>query len=369
MREVGTRKLYYGDNLPIMRKMEDGQFDLIYLDPPFNSKRAYNIIYPDDQGQVLAFDDTWSWTPECDDHLREMKHFGARSILNALLSALGKVEICAYLVNMAVRLVEMRRILKPTGSLYLHCDDTASHYLKVVMDAVFGAENFTNDIAWKRATSHNNPNRFGRILDSILFYRNGKDAYWNGWAIAVPKTEEQLRRAYPSQDKHGRYRSADLTGPGGGGGGAKGSPSTTPWKHYDVHAMGRGWSVPKTGDYAEYIAREFIPGYLDIAGIHERLDALDKAGLIHHPRKGKWPGLKRYAKADKGNPPQNLILEPTGFTNYSTHNKEYLGYPTQKPVKLLEKIIRASCPPGGLVLDPFCGCGTTMAAAERLRRN
>ena len=367
MDEAATRTLHYGDNLPIMRNMEAGRFDLIYLDPPFNSNRAYNIIYPDDQGQVMAFDDTWRWTPECDVHLRTMKHPGARGLLNAFVNALGKVEICAYLVNIAVRLVEMRRILKPTGSIYLHCDDTASHYLKVLMDAVFGGENFRNDIAWKRATSHNDPRRFGRILDSILFYHNGGNAYWDGRAIAAPKTDEQLRRAYPSRDEHGRYRSDNLTGPLHGA--SKGVPSARPWKDYDVHAMGRCWSVPKTGHYAEYIARKFIPGYQDMEDIHERLDALDEAGLIHHPERGRWPGLKRYAEADQGHFPQNLILEPIGFTNYSARNREYLGYPTQKPVKLLEKLVLASCPPNGLVLDPFCGCGTTMAAAERLKRN
>ena len=288
------------------------------------------------------------------------------SLLTALLDALGKVQLCAYLVNMGVRLIEMHRILKPAGSLYLHCDDSAGHYLKVVLDAVFGPAQFRNDIAWRRATAHNDPSRFGRILDTILFYGKTSKMYWAGHEIATPKTEDQLRSAYPAEDERGRFRASDLTGPLHGM--QKGSPSTLPWRKYDVYAAGRCWSAPLTGQYAKYIDDNYIAGYLQIETIQDRLEALDAAGLIHHPHRGKWPGLKRYAAADQGIVPQNLILEPMGFTNYSTGQIEYLGYPTQKPVALLDKLIRASCPPGGLVLDPFCGCGTTVAAAEILRR-
>ncbi len=279
---------------------------------------------------------------------------------------MGKVQMCAYLVNMGVRLVELHRILKPTGSLYLHCDDSAGHYLKVMLDAVFGPEQFRNDIAWRRATAHNDPARYGRILDSLLFYGKSGDMYWDGDSIATPKSESALAKAYPQSDERGRYRNADLTGPLHGM--ARGAPSTQPWRNYDVYAGGRVWSAPLTGKYAGYIEAHFIPGYRGIAGIHDRLEALDAAGLIHHPEQGIWPGLKRYAAADEGTSPQSLILSPMGFTNYSTHQIEYLGYPTQKPVALLDKLIRASCPPDGLVLDPFCGCGTTIAAAEILRR-
>jgi site-specific DNA-methyltransferase (adenine-specific) len=144
-------------------------------------------------------------------------------------------------------------------------------------------------------------------------------------------------------------------------------PSTTPWKGYDVYARGRCWSPPKTGAYAEYIERHFIPGYRSIEGVQERLDALDAAGLIHHPTTGVWPGLKRYADSDRGNPPQSLVLEPTGFTNYNK-GKEWVGYPTQKPLALLERLIKASSNPGDMVLDPFCGCATGLVAAEKLER-
>ena len=234
------------------------------------------------------------------------------------------------------------------------------------MDAIFGTKQFRNDIVWKRATAHNDPARFGRIVDHILFYGKTNRPYWSGEEIASSKTEEELRKAYPSTDKRGSYRSDNLTGPLHGA--SRGSPSTLPWRKYDVHAMNRVWSVPKTGAYAEYIERNFIPGYRDISDIHKRLDALDEVGLIHHPLTGKWPGLKRYAAADKGNAPQSLILEPTGFTNYSAGRGEYLGYPTQKPLGLMEKLIPAACPSDGIVLDPFCGCGTTVLAAHNLER-
>ena len=275
----------------------------------------------------------------------------------------------AYLTYMGERLVEMRRLLtKPegvgrAGSLYLHCDDTASHYLKVLLDAVFGARNYRNHLVWRRANSHNDPQRFGRILDHILYYATGENPYWDGDAIAIPKTDEQLRAAYPSCDERGRYRSADLTGAGSSEG-----ESGQVWRGYDVSGRGRHWAAPKTSAYAAWIEREFIPDYRKIEGVHERLDALDAAGLIHHPKRGVWPGLKRYAAADRDNPPQNLILEPLGFTNYNKGQGEYLGYDTQKPRALVEKLIAVSCPPDGFVLDPFGGCGTTVAAAHALGR-
>ena len=210
-----NRQLYYADNLPVLRGMVSESVDLVYLDPPFNSDRAYNIIYPGDLGQVTAFEDTWYWDVHCDAHLRQLARRApaVHRLLNALVEGMGKVQMCAYLVNMGVRLVELHRILKPTGSLYLHCDDSAGHYLKVMLDAVFGPEQFRNDIAWRRSTAHNDPARFGRILDSLLFYGKSGDMYWDGHSIATPKSETELAKAYPASDERGRYRSADLTGP------------------------------------------------------------------------------------------------------------------------------------------------------------
>ena len=166
------------------------------------------------------------------------------------------------------------------------------------MDAIFGASNYRNHITWKRATAHNDAKRFGRIADHILFYGKTRDAYWNGDAARVPKTEEELRASFPQNSGLGPVRFSDLTGPSHGM--PYGSPSTLPWRGYDVYSMGRVWSAPKTGHYARYIEENFIPGYRSIQGVHDRLDALDAAGLIHHPTRGKWPGLKRYAASDRG---------------------------------------------------------------------
>ncbi|MCY4105904.1 MAG: DNA methyltransferase [Chloroflexi bacterium] len=368
--------LYYGDNLPILRTyFPSASVDLIYLDPPFNSNRSYNVLFKDESGrdseaQITAFEDSWHWGRSTEELyselLREAPERVAR-VLAALVESLGRTnQICAYLVMMTARLIELHRVLKASGSLYLHCDDSASHYLKLILDSIFGPENYRNHLNWKRSIAHNDPRRFGRIQDHILFYSRTGQPYWNGHDIATAKTEEQLAAAYPSQDERGRYRADNLTGPLHNA--ERGSPSTLPWRKYDVYALGRCWSVPKTGKYAEYIERHFIPGYRAILGVHERLEALDAAGLIHHPKRGKWPGLKRYAAADTGNSPQDLLLEPSGFTNYNKQRGEHLGFQTQKPRALVEKFIRASCPPDGFVLDPFCGCGTAIDAAHALGR-
>ena len=341
-------KLIWGDNKYVLASLLDefaGKVDLIYIDPPFAT--GADFIYRARVGdqefdklptavEELAYRDTWA------------DGFGS------------------YCQMMQERLALAHELLSETGSIYLHCDDTAVHYLRMIMDHTFGAVHYQNELVWRRATSHNDPSRFGRIVDHILFYAKGEHPFWAGSEIAMPKTDEQLRHAYPAQDKRGRYRSADLTGPSHGG--EFGSPSTRPWHSYDVYGKGRVWSVPKTGSYAEYIERVFIPGYRRIEGIHERLNALDAAGLIHHPDRGVWPGLKRYAGADQGNPPQDLILDPQGFTNYNKSRGEYAGYPTQKPEALIERFVKASTRPGDLVLDFFAGSGTAAVVAEKLGR-
>ncbi|MCY4466947.1 MAG: DNA methyltransferase [Chloroflexi bacterium] len=372
-----NNRLFYGDNLEILRSREyfpDECVDLIYLDPPFNSNRNYNVLFKSESGadseaQITAFEDTWHWGETAEDTYHDLIVNAPEKVstaIEALLNLIDRNQMMAYLVMMTARLVELRRVLKPTGSLYLHCDDSASHYLKIVLDAIFSPTQFRNHITWRRATAHNDPKRYGRIQDHILYYAKGDNPIWNGHDIATPKSDEQLAAAYPSGDERGRYRSADLSGPLHNS--TYGSPSTLPWRRYDVFAMGRCWSVPKTGKYAEYIEKNFIPNYRSIEGIHDRLEALDAAGLIHHPEKGKWPGLKRYEDADTGIAPQNIILDPIGFTNYSSQRGEKLGFETQKPLALLEKFILASSNEGDIVLDPFCGCGTAIAAAHKLNR-
>ena len=363
-----NRTLYHGDNLEFLRGMNSETIDLIATDPPFNKNRDFHAT-PDSLAAGASFQDRWSWRDDLhDDWIIQIQraHPEVWHAINAAKNVYGD-DMGAYLCWLGVRLLEMRRILKPTGSFYVHCDPTASHYIKSLMDGVFGKENFRNELTWRRATSHNDAKRYGNVTDHLLYYALSADAVWHGDAIATAKTDEELKAAFPMRDSIGPVRFSDLTGPSHGA--VRGSPSTLPWRGYDVLAMGRVWSVPKRGAYAEYIERNFIPGYRDIEGIHERLDALDAAGLIHHPQgRGRWPGLKRYAASDTGNPPTNLILQPTGFTNYNKGNGEYTGYPTQKPLALYERIIRASSNPGDWVLDPFCGCATTPVAAEKLGR-
>ncbi len=356
--------VWTGDNLPVMRGINSGCVDLIYLDPPFNSNEDYAAPIGS-RAAGAAFKDTWTLS---DVDVYEHGELAERSpaayaVIDTARQTHGK-SMMSYLIMMAVRLMEMRRILKTSGSIYLHCDDTASHYLKLLMDAIYGARNYRNCIIWRRATSHNDPGRYGRICDHILYYVMSDKATWND--VRQPRDAESLESAYPSLDERGRYRSADLTGPKHSTDSM--APSGLPWRGYDISKRGRVWSAPKTGAYAKYIEEHFIPGYRSIKGVHERLDALDAAGLIHHPKRGKWPGLKRYAAADAGTPPQNLILNPIGFTNYSANSKEYLGFPTQKRLAMMERIIKISSNESDLVFDPFCGCATTLVAADRLER-
>ena len=259
----------------------EGEFvDLIYLDPPFNSNRAYNIIYRDDI-QDTAFEDTWYWSPKCDEHLEELRtgdktSVQAYSVLYALVSTMGKIQLCAYLVNMGIRLIEMRRVLKDTGTIYLHCDPTASHYIKILMDCIFGKENFRNEIVWFYHDTPGRPKKdFPRKHDIIFRYVKGNEWTFNSDAIKVPILEASKER-YKYERELGGRRSL--------GGDTSGKIPE------DV------WQIP----------------------------------------------------AAKGN--------------------ERLGYPTQKPIALLDRIVQASSNKGDLILDPFCGCGTTIAAAEKHKR-
>ena len=365
--------LYYGDCLDWMGQWPDECVDLIYLDPPFNSNADYSIIFGDSNGvpaQVRGFEDTWRWDAAAMERSSRLERAVAHPAHRAARSfkiQLGESGMLAYLTYMAERLAEMQRILKPAGAIYLHCDDTAGHYLKVLMDMVFGPANYLNHITWRRATSHNDAKRFGRIADTILFYQKSGEFAWQGDALRVPLSGEDLNDKYPLEDERGKYYPDNLTGQGTGR--SRETPSSRPWRNYDIFEMGRHWAVPRTGPYAKYINDHLVPGYGEIEGIHERLDALDAAGLITHPVEGRWPGLKRYAEAEQGAPPQSIILKPKGFTNYSTRSREYLEFPTQKPLALLSQLIQCASAEGDLVLDPFCGCGTTMVAAHDLGRD
>ena len=330
--------------------------DLIYLDPPFNSNKTYAAPIGSEAAGA-AFKDTWTlddvnlaWHGE----IAEASP-GLYGVIDAARLAHGK-GMQSYLIMMAVRLLEMKRILKPTGSVYLHCDPTASHYLKMLMDVVCGASSFWADITWKRTSAHND-RMFGSESDTILMYGGAKQ---NPDAVRIALDEKNVSSKYRYHDERGRYRTGDLTGPGVSGG-----ESGESWRGYDPSRIGRCWSVPKTGKYARYLNDVLLPGYLSIEGVHARLDALDDADMIHYSSKGGMPRLKGYLPPDAGQLPGDIW---TDINVLNARAKERVNYPTQKPLALLERIIKASSNEGDMVLDPFCGCATACIAAEKLGR-
>ncbi len=340
--------LFYGDNLDVLRELSSEIVDLVYLDPPFNSNRAYNVIFArgdriadSNQAQIQAFDDTWRWSPATDEQYQEMLAgsvpIRVSEVLRALHVLLGENDAMAYLVNMAPRLVEMRRVLTGRGSLYLHCDPTMSHYLKILLDAIFGAEHFRNEISWKRTSSHSSAKKYAPIHDVILYYAKGSNPIWHG-----PKTahsQEYLDKYYRYDDGDGRlYWRNSLTAAG-----TRNGSSGQRWRGIDVGATGQHWKFTT-----------------------ERLDEFDAIGRIYWPPKGGFPQIKRYRDELSGVAVGDMWSDIDRINQVAA---ERLGYPTQKPLALLERIIQASTDPGSVVLDPFCGCGTTIDAAQRLGRS
>ena len=347
-----NRTLWTGDNLDIMRGMNSESVDLIYLDPPFNSNQDYSAPIGSEAAGA-AFKDTWTlsdvdeaWHGEIADRQPALY-----AIIDAADLAHGK-GMKSYLIMMAVRLLEMHRLIKPTGSIYLHCDPTASHYLKMMMDAIFTQENFRSEIVWKRTGSHGGAKRWGPIHDTILFYAKGSAHKWN--RIFQPYLPEYLDTHYTLEDERGRYQPVSLTGSG-----VRTGDSGQPWRGIDPTQVGRHWAIPRAALRTAFPDR----GDLDSLTTQERLDLLDEAGLIHWPERGTVPRQKRYADESPGVPIQDIVtdINPAG-------GGENVGYPTQKPVALLDRIIRASTTPGDMVLDPFCGCATALVAADRLDR-
>ncbi len=344
MPDEWKNKLYFGDNLDIMREyLDDESVDLIYLDPPFNSKATYNVLYKEKNGtqsaaQIEAFEDFWHWDELSESTYWELVKEGPKEIadlIQALRKFLGSNDMMAYLTMMAIRLMEMHQILKPTGSIFLHCDPTASHYLKLVMDAVFGIKYFRNEITWKRTNAHNDPKRFGRITDTIFYYGKSNNPTWN--SQYMPYREEYLRSHF-KKDSDGRfYQPVPLNAPRHG----EGSPGLIyEWKGVWPSST-RTWSV----------RREIMEQY-------------EKEDRIIYTRTG-MPRLKQYADEMKGVTLQNIW---TDIPPVNPMARERLGFPTQKPEALLERIILSGSGEDDVVLDPFCGCGTTIAVAEHLHR-
>ena len=342
-----ANRLYFGDNLDILRQyVPDESVDLIYLDPPFNSNATYNVLFRERSGeesaaQITAFEDTWHWGWESETAFQDVVTQGpdkVGSLLAALRQFLGQNDMMAYLTMMAQRMVELHRVLKPTGSIYLHCDPTASHYLKLLMDAVFDARNFRNEIVWLRIMAKGLMSRqLPNNHDVILGYRKTGESTWNVDATFQPYDEFSLdaktASKYNHRDPDGRlYRLDNLTNPN------RNRPNLT----YEFMGITRVWRWTK-----------------------ERMQAAYDQGLIVQSRPGSVPALKRYLDEQRGRPFGDVW---TDIPPINSQAKERLGYPTQKPETLLERIINASSNEGDVVLDPFCGCGTATVAAERLNR-
>ena len=385
-------KLYYGDNLAVLRrKIASGSVDLCYIDPPFNSKRNYFQIYNnqggEDRAQAQAFVDTWNWGDEAVEGLAYILDVerlqgnadGVRwteqtvALIRGLEQVLGRGSLLAYLVHMTLRIVEIHRVLKPTGSFYLHCDPTASHYLKLVLDAVFCGQggDFLNEIIWRRTGSHNSARRFGPTHDVILFYAKSSQYRFN--AVFRPYLRGHVEGYFKKSDETGRYWSNSIHGAG-----KRNGMSGASWRGYDPTSAGRHWAVP-----SELVLAFGIDPDLPQ---HDKLDALAGLGLIDFPPagSGSLPTYRQYIDRSPGMPLSDVwSYQP--HTRGVLHNsaegidedvrwltaqgdKERLGYPTQKPEGLLDRIIRSSSNEGDVVLDAYCGCGTTVAVAQRLGR-
>ena len=368
--------LYYGDNLLVLREhIPTKSVDLVYLDPPFNSNASYNVLFQEKTGeespaQIKAFTDTWEWTQETEYtyELDIIQNPAVPSAVKEMISAfrqfIGQNAMMAYLVMMAPRLVELHRVLKPTGSLYLHCDPTASHYLKLLLDGVFGSDCFRSEIVWRRTNAHNDAKQgrrqYGNVHDTIFFYTKGNTWNWNWLYTEYDSKYVDSFYKFTEQDSGRRYQMGDLTAAKPGG--------DTSYEWRIKRPRDGAWEGDVTNEYAHPINGWEYKGILPYQG---RYWAYSKDGMVAMASEGRiaftengTPRYKRYLDEMPGVPLQNdwSDIRPAS-------RSESLGYPTQKPEALLERIIRASSNEGDVVLDPFCGCGTAVAAAQKLDRH
>jgi site-specific DNA-methyltransferase (adenine-specific) len=336
---ISKNTLFYGDNLPILREhIADESVDLVYLDPPFNSNRSYNVLFKEESGkasesQLAAFDDTWHWGSSAEAEYYDLTvnaPLTVSKMIAAMRELIGTNQMMAYLVMMTTRLVELHRVLKPTGSIYLHCDPTASHYLKIILDTIFAVNNFKSEIVWKRTSAHSDSKTMGNSHDILLFYTKSDQFVWN--KQYQPYNQEYVDSHYRYVDKDGRrYRTDNLTATSLSGGGYT----------YEWNGVTKIWRCPI-----------------------DTMRRLHAEGRLHYTKTGSVEYI-RYLDEMPGTPLQDLWDD---ISPINSQAGERLGYPTQKPLALLERIVLSSSNSGDLVLDPFCGCGTAIAAAEKLGR-
>lgn len=338
--------MFYGDNLEVLRRyVSDASIDFVYLDPPFKSDQDFNVLYEEKDGsraaaQIKAFEDTWEWNQAsaaaCDEVIRSGGH--PADALRSFKTFLGGSDMLAYLAMMAPRLIELRRVLKPSGGLFLHCDPAASHYLKMLLDAIFAPEHFRNEIIWQRTPAKGLMTRaFPDNHDVIFSYRRSADAFWNQEYMFAPYDESALDEKtddkYSARDKKGRrFQLTSLLNPN------RNRPNLT----YEFLGVTRVWRWTR-----------------------ERMLAAYDAGLVVQNKPGSVPRYKRFLDEQRGKPLGDVW---TDIPPLNSRARERLGYPTQKPEALLERIISVATREGDTILDPFCGCGTSIAAAQRLHR-
>jgi DNA modification methylase len=338
--------LCFGDNLDFLKDTDllpSESVDLVYLDPPFNSQRSYNVLFKEVSGapeaaQIKAFEDTWTWTQESNRAMTQIVTDRAVpaplvDLMKTFMQFLKTSPMMAYLVQMAVRLVHLHRLLKPTASLYLHCDPTASHYLKLVLDAVFGPTRFLNEVVWERFNFHADAHRWGRLHDVLLVYAKGDGEH----VFRAQRTlySPAYIESHFKKDKDGRLYRLD-------------------------NALAAGQGPPRV-----FFGKLLRPK----PGTHWRwsqdnIDRLIEEGRIVLTKTGQ-PTVKRYLDEMPGHPIGDVW---TDIAEINSQAKERLGYQTQKPLDLLKRIVAASSNPGDTILDPFCGCGTTIDAVETLNR-
>lgn len=378
---TAKNNLYYGDNLQVLRdSILPESVDLIYLDPPFNSDANYNLLFKRPSGQQSAaqievFEDTWHWNPSAENAFDEvMKSYNSNmaELLRSLRSFLGENDMMAYLTMMAVRLIELCRVLKATGSLYLHCDPTASHYLKLLLDATFGPLSFRNEIIWRRTGSHNSSRRFGPVHDVILFYTKTNRYTWN--PLHRPYMQGHVDKHFKREgDRYFTNYSGNVLS----GSGRRTGDSGKPWKGFDPDAKGRHWALPSK-------LLEGLEEQVEDMTQSQKMDFLYEKGLITITPGDEWPRYQREITQNDGQrlgdiwayqpyTEGTLFRSPAGIDDdvrwMGTNDGERQGYGTQKPLGLMERIIMSSSKAGDLILDPFCGGGTTLHAAEKLGRN